>query len=47
MLNALEVVNEAFKERGIKVPLESQATVTEKTVTRKGMKSKTHFEVLN
>ena len=36
VLNALGAVNEAFKERGIKVPLESQATVTEENRYEKG-----------
>lgn len=36
VLNALGVVNETFTERGIKVPLETQATVTEENRYEKG-----------
>ena len=36
VLNALGVVNGAFTERGIKVPLESQATTTEENRYEKG-----------
>lgn len=36
VLNAMTAVNEAFTERGIKVPLETQATVTEENRYEKG-----------
>lgn len=36
VLNAMTAVNEAFAERGIKVPLETQATVTEENRYEKG-----------
>ncbi|MGK4222656.1 carboxymuconolactone decarboxylase family protein [Parabacteroides distasonis] len=36
VLNAMTAVNEAFTERGIKVPLESQATTTEENRYEKG-----------
>lgn len=36
VLNAMIAVNEAFTERGIKVPLESQATTTEENRYEKG-----------
>lgn len=36
VLNAMTAVNEAFAERGIKVPLETQATVTEENRCEKG-----------
>lgn len=36
VLNAMSAVNEAFTERGIKVPLETQATVTEENRYEKG-----------
>lgn len=35
-LNALNVLNEVFKEKGIKLPLENQATVTDATRYEKG-----------
>jgi 4-carboxymuconolactone decarboxylase len=37
VLNALEVVNKVFEQRGIPVPLESQGTVTEATRLEKGL----------
>jgi len=37
VLNAMTAANEAFKERGIKVPLEKTATVTEENRYEKGM----------
>lgn len=36
VLNAMTAVNESFTERGIKVPLETQATVTEENRYEKG-----------
>lgn len=36
VLNAMTAVNEAFTERGIRVPLETQATVTEENRYEKG-----------
>lgn len=36
-LNAISVMNEVFKERGIKTPLESQMTVTEENRHEKGL----------
>ncbi|MCF2443263.1 carboxymuconolactone decarboxylase family protein [Dyadobacter sp. CY345] len=37
VLNAMEVINKVFEQRGIKVPLEAQATVTESDRLEKGL----------
>lgn len=38
VLNAVGILNEVFKERGISLPLQAQATVTEKTRHAEGVK---------
>lgn len=37
VLNALSILNEVFTEKGIKLPLENQSTVTEETRYEKGL----------
>lgn len=43
VLNALSAINSTFTERGIKLPLEKQETVTEKIVWKKALLFKSHF----